>query len=198
MGRLVEKGLEATASLFSPLETAYIWVQKAASILENSDNADVLLVRCRYRQLLTEVGKAQQSNIPLLAEAATQFVKVSRSYWKGLFHCYSHPDLPRTNNASEQGFGSFRYAERRATGRKVTSLATVLRGQVRFVAAAARPRRPFEAGELRPHDICAWRTLRANLEEQQELRRKQQRFRHDPDTYLAAIEEQLLKVILPA
>ena len=85
LGRMVEKGLEATASLFAPIETAYTWVQKAASLLENPDNADVLLVRRGYRQLLAEVGVARQSNIPLLAEAATQFVKVSRSYWKGLF-----------------------------------------------------------------------------------------------------------------
>ncbi len=197
LGRLVEQGLEATNSLFAPIETAYSWVLKAASLLENPGNADVLLVRRGYRQLLAEVGTARQSNIALLAEAATQFVKVSRSYWKGLFHCYSHPDLPRTNNASEQGFGSFRYAERRATGRKVTSVATVLRGQVRFVASATRLPRPFEASELRPHDVGAWRKLRTTLEEQQDLRRKQRRFRRDPDTYLATIEEQLLKVTLP-
>jgi hypothetical protein len=194
---LVEKGLEATASLFAPIETASLWVEKAASLLENRDGADVLLVRRDYRQLLAEVGVARKSEIPLLAEAATQFLKVSRSYWSGLFHCYWDPDLPRTNNACEQGFGSFRYSERRATGRKITSAATVLRGEVRFVAATLRPRRPFEGDDLRPHTVSAWRELRASLTAQQELRRQQGRFRRDPTTFLADIEERLLKVILP-
>lgn len=197
MRGLVEKGLEATASLFPPIETAYHWVQKAASILENPDDADVVEVRREYRQLLAEVGEARTSEIPLLSEAATQFVKVSRSYWSGLFHCYWDPDIPRTNNACEQGFGSLRYSERRATGKKTTSATTVLRGQVRFVAATIRPTRPFEGEDLRPRDISAWRQLRTTLAAQQETRRQQRRFRRDPDTFLAAIEEQLLKVNLP-
>lgn len=194
---LVEKGLEVTASLFAPIETAYIWVGKAASLLENSDGTDVLLVRRGYRQLLAEVAAARKSETPLLAEAATQFVKVSLSYWSGLFHCYSHSDLPRTNNACEQGFGSFRYSERRATGRKITSASTVLRGQVRFVAATIRPRSPFQAEEIRPHDVSGWRKLRKNLVAQEESRRQQRRFRRNPDTFLAAIEDQLGKIILP-
>lgn len=154
-------------------------------------------MRRDYRQLLAEVAEARKSEIPLLAETATQFLKVSGSYWKGIFHCYSYPDLPRTNNACEQGFGSFRYSERRATGRKIASATTVLRGQVRFIAATVRPSRPFDAEEIRPYDVCAWRALRASLAEQQESRRQQRRFRHDPDAYLAAIEENVLKSFLP-
>src|SRR3712207_9435478 len=55
----------------------------------------------------------------------------------GLFHCYAVPDLPRTNNGLEQLFGSQRYHERRATGRKAASPAAVLRGEVRLIAATA-------------------------------------------------------------
>ena len=194
---LVEKGLDATASLFSPIKTAYAWVEKAASLLENHDGADVLLVRRGYRQLLAEVGAARKSETPLLAEAATQLMKVSRSYWKGLFHCYCSCDLPRTNNACEQGFGAFRYSERRATGRKTTSGSTVLRGQVRFVAATIRPRRPFEGSDIRPRDVSAWRELRTTLAAQEESRRQQRRFRRNPDVFLTGIEERLLKVNLP-
>ena len=40
-----------------------------------------------------------------------QFVKVTRSYWPGLFACYESSDLPRTNNDLEHTFGSHRYHE---------------------------------------------------------------------------------------
>jgi hypothetical protein len=56
-----------------------------------------------------------------LSSAVDHFVKVSRSYWSGLFPCCDVPDLPRTNNALEQLFGSDRYHERRITGRKTAS-----------------------------------------------------------------------------
>ncbi|HEY1186016.1 MAG TPA: hypothetical protein VGE74_00105 [Gemmata sp.] len=61
-----------------------------------------------------------------LAGGVDHFVKVSRSYWPGLFACYDTPDLPRTDNDVEQASGRHRYHERRATGWKGAAL--VLRG----------------------------------------------------------------------
>ena len=62
---------------------------------------------------------------------------MTRSYRPGLFHGYAVADLPRTNNDLEQLSGSYRRHERRVTGRKVSSPATVLRGPARVVAALA-------------------------------------------------------------
>ena len=73
---------------------------------------------------------------------STNFAKVTRSYRPGLFHCCNVPGLPRTNNGLEQLFGSQRYHERRATGRKAASPAAVLRGEVRLIAATATRIRP--------------------------------------------------------
>src|SRR5205807_2034671 len=69
-----------------------------------------------------------------LAGAVDHFLKVTRSYRPGLFHCYAVADLPRTDNDLERLFGSYRRHERRATGRKANSSATVLRGPVRLTA----------------------------------------------------------------
>jgi hypothetical protein len=69
-----------------------------------------------------------------LGVALDHFRKVAHSYRPGLFHAASRPDLPRTNHALEQLFGSQRYHERRATGRKTASPGAVLRGAVRLVA----------------------------------------------------------------
>src|SRR3989304_4232864 len=49
-------------------------------------------------------------------------------------------DLPRTNNDLEQLFGSYRWHERRITGRKTASPAFGGRGSVRLPAAIATPR----------------------------------------------------------
>jgi hypothetical protein len=130
--------------------------------------------------------------------AIPHFLKVTKSYWTGLFRCYATPALPRTNNDLEQCFGSARYHERRATGRKAASPAMVVRGSVRLVAAVATRVHPADATELRPWDITAWRALRGALEERQETRRAQLRFRRDPDDYLSALEAQLLMPSLPS
>ena len=128
------------------------------------------------------------------------FLKVTKSYWKGLFHCYRFPEgtLPRTNNDLEHCFGSVRYAERRASGRKGASPAMVLRGSVRVVAAIATPPEGLAAQDIRLDDVEGWRTLRASLEKRRESRRAQLRFRRDPDAYLGRLEEQLLKQALPS
>ena len=83
-----------------------------------------------------------------LAPAVGHFLKVSRSYWPGLFHCYAVEGLPRTNNALEQLFGSYRHHERRVSGRKVASPALVLRGSARIIAAVATRQRPQRVKDL--------------------------------------------------
>jgi hypothetical protein len=141
--------------------------------------------------------RQHQAKAGTLAPAIGHFLKVSRSYWPGLFHCYSVPDLPRTNNALEQFFGAYRYHERRATGRKVASPAVVLRGAVRLVACAATRIRPFTSEELAPDTISAWQELRHTLETRRHQRTQRRRFRRDPASYLATLEADLLKLILP-
>jgi hypothetical protein len=140
----------------------------------------------------------QQATLGALAPAVAHFHKITASYATGLFHCYDVPDLPRTNNALEQYFGSARYHERRATGRKGASPGLVVRGAVRVVAAVATRGHPFDEVALRPLDLPAWRALRGQLQTRQNARCAQRRFRHDPDAYLTALEDALSKPSLPA
>jgi hypothetical protein len=139
---------------------------------------------------------AQHGSGPLAA-AVAHFVKVTQSYGPGLFHCYDVPDLPRTNNDLEQFFGSARYHERRATGRRGASPALVVRGAVRLLAAVVTPQQPFDGADLRPRDLAAWRQVRQQMAVRQESRRVQSRFRKDPVAYLAALEAHLLHPSLP-
>jgi hypothetical protein len=132
-----------------------------------------------------------------LAPAVAHFVKVTRSYWPGLFACYDTADLPRTNNDLEQFFGSHRYHERRASGRKTACAGTVVRGSVRLVASAATRLRHVEAADLVPVDLREWRSLRGELEARQRGRTLGRRFRHNPQVYLRSLEDAFIKPPLP-
>jgi hypothetical protein len=133
-----------------------------------------------------------------VAEQLRWFVKVTKSYWSGLFHCYTSADIPRTNNDLEHLFGSHRYHERRASGRKQASPGLVVQGSVRVVARLATRLRPEEGLKLRTGYVDDWQRLRADLDKRRESRRKQRRFRRDPAGYLRQLEERCLAPSLPA
>jgi len=124
-------------------------------------------------------------------------VKVSRSYWPGLFACYDTPNLPRTNNDMEQLFGSHRYHERRASGRKGGSPGMVLRGSVRLVAGLATRTREVTAADLQA-DPVEWKRIRAELEVRRQRRVERRRFRRNPEEYLKSLENKLIQSGLPA
>ncbi len=197
MRRLLERGLKETAALWPPIRLCYSWVHRAASILANEGGRGVEELRRDYRRLLSEMSERKEE-VGVLSGAVSLFLKVTKSYWKGMFRCYRFSHLPRTNNDLEHHFSSVRYGERRASGRKGASPAMVVRGSVRVVAAVVTPPEGFSPADIRPADLEGWRSLRASLEQRRESRRAQLRFRRDPDAYLGRLEEQLLKQILPS
>jgi len=194
---MLVRALTHTAPLWEPIYLTYSWVHRAAHILKNEEDLRVEQLRREYRYLLSEMS-SRREEAGDLSGAVSLFLKVTKSYWKGLFRCYRFPEgtLPRTNNDLEQCFGSVRYAERRASGRKGASPALVVRGSVRVVAAIATPPAGFAAPDIRPANVESWRTLRASLQKRRESRRAQLRFRRDPQAYLGRLEEQLLKQAL--
>ncbi len=183
--------------MWAPVEAAYAWAFRAAAILANAAGLTGAAVKASYRGLLGAMSRPGE-RAGDLAGALKQFGKVTRSYWPGLFHCYDVPDLPRTYNDLEQLFGSHRYHERRASGRKMASPGLVVRGSVRLPAAVATRLRGEVRGEdLAPSDPEAWRELRAGLERRQEIRAQGRRFRRDPAAYLRTLEDPLIKETLP-
>jgi hypothetical protein len=190
-------GLAETAELWADVKQGYAWVHRAAHILSNDDKLSATGVRQTYETFLAEMEHTPTPSEPLATMLST-FRKVTTSYWPGLFHCYDHADLPRTNNELEQYFSSVRYHERRATGRKQASPGVIIRGAVRVVASVASCLHPFSGPELCPTDLIRWRTLRSELNHRHEARCMQYRFRKSPEWYLAALEEKLSKERLPS
>jgi hypothetical protein len=192
----VRAGLTATEQFWPPLRQAYAWLYQAAHLLANAEQHDVSTLQQEYEQLM-EIMTQQQDRLGTLAPAVAHFRKVTQSYWDGLFHCYQVKDLPRTNNDLEHYFGTARHIERRVTGRKRASPTLVIRGAVRVVAAGASRLLSFSAADLRLTDVAAWQALRQHLDYRGEGRRRQLRFRRDPQAYLASLEQRLLRSSLP-
>ena len=190
-------GLRATAPLWPALAVMYAWVWQAAHILGDKGAATAARARRQLGGLLGAMTRHRAAAGPL-AGAVQHFVRVTRSYWSGLFACYEVADLPRTNNDLEQFFGSHRYHERRASGRKGASPALVLRGEARLLAAAATRLRPQTAEDLAGADRGRWTELRRRLEARRHRRTQRRRFRRDPQAFLRQLEEQLLQSALPA
>jgi hypothetical protein len=178
------------------VRVVFPWVHTAARILNNEEGVDAPEVERRLKTLL-DVMACDREQAGALAPAVDRFLRVSRSYWPGLFHCYSVKGLPRTNNDLEQFFGSSRHHERRTTGRKRAPLGLVLRGSVRLVAGAATRLRSRSGAELQPRDQVRWKQLRQQLDARCIIRRRGLRFRRDPKAYLSKLEEQLDRLTLP-
>lgn len=185
--RLLERALQKTEARWPPLSRAYALVHQAAHVLANHEDEGGQVVRERYEQVL-HMMREQQPSLGSLSEAVSTFLKVTQSYWPGLFHCYDIEDLPRTNNELEHCFGSVRYSERRASGRRGAIAALVVRGPVRVLTALALRRQCFLPRALVLNDLEAWDAMREHLTFRREARRKQLRFRKDPAAYLAALE----------
>jgi len=114
---------------------------------------------------------------------------VTRSYRTGLFHWLRVPGLPATNNDLEQFFGAQRHHERRTTGRKVASPSLVVRGAVRVLAATLTRLAPITAPDLAAVDLVKWRETRSRLKQRHHARVLRSRFRRNPATYLATLEQ---------
>ena len=185
-------------------------VHRAAHELGNERELRGAGVRRRYRGVLDEIRTAAARAAPGgdLRAGLEHFLKVTRSYEPGLFHCYDVPGLPRTNNDLEQLFGSTRHHERRCTGRKAASPGVagqppipaplVLRGSVRVVAGLGTRGQCFAAKDLAPVDPQTWRQIRAGLEQRRQSRVLRCRFRRNPQAYLQQLEATLLKPALPS
>jgi hypothetical protein len=186
---MVERGLAATAGLWPAVRAAFGWVHRAAHIL-GQEGRSRAAIRGQLGGLVGAMTR-HRAAAGRLAGAVDHFVKVTRSYWPGLFACYDTAGLPRTNNDLEQTFGSHRYHERRASGRKAAAPSLGLRGSAKLIAGLATRQRDVDAEELAGTDRTAWAKLRAELDERRARRTERRRFRKDPTAFLADLETRL-------
>jgi hypothetical protein len=196
MRKILHPGLQATAALGPELGRAVGWVQEAAEILKNRAEAGAEAVKSRYQALLGRMREQAATPGPLQG-AVEQFLKVTQSYWPGLFHCYEVEGLPRTNHELEPLFGEIRPYEHRTPGRRRASPTLMVRGAVQWVAGTPSGMGLLTPAPLVPTALQAWQAQRRCLQQPPQARVLQPRFRRQPDEYLAALEKRLIKLSLP-
>lgn len=175
-------------------------MREATSILGNAEQKSAEVVAERYQTWLDQLeAQSQPPALSAKSQAAAQhFLRVSRSYAPGLFHCYRIPGLPRTNNDLEHAFGSLRYHERRASGRKVASPSLVMHGDLRLPAALFTRSQSVTVDMLAAVPVARWRTRRRESRQRHLARCLRYRFRRNPATYLASLEAACGKLTLPS
>jgi len=194
--RLLSTGLAQTAPLWTPLAIAYDWVHQVATLLDNPAGRSAQDLQNSVSQLLQDMARGQ-AQLGELTDAINHFLKVTRSYWSGLFHCYEVEGLPRTNNDLEHVFGQLRHHQRRVTGRKVAPASLVLRGSVRLIAVVATRMKTFTVKEFAAVSHQNWQQVRSELQKHHFKRLQQRCFRRDPGGYLAELEAKYLQLALP-
>ncbi len=180
----------------SELTLAMNWIHQAVTILDNEEDLPVLFVQQRFGAWMIFMSDHREQ-LGSLGDSMNHLLKITRSYWSGLFHCYQVDNLPKTNNDLEQVFGSFRHHQRRTTGRKKAPASLLIRGSSRLISAVVTRIKTFTATDLATVDLVAWRDQRSQLELLREKRLQQRRFRRDPEDYLLELETKLIQSILP-
>lgn len=196
MKGILENSLKQNVSHWSELALAINWIHHAVTILDNSEKLPVLLVQQRFGAWMIFMSD-HKAELGSLADSINHLLKITRSYWSGLFHCYRVDHLPKTNNDLEQVFGSFRHHQRRTTGRKKAPASLLIRGESRLISAIVTRIKTFTATDLATVDLVAWQKQRSRLELLREKRLQQRRFRCDPEDYLLKLETKLIQSILP-
>ena len=196
MKRILEHGLNQNIAHWSELTLAMKWIHFCVTILDNEEHLPSLFVQQRFGAWMIFMSDHKEQ-LGSLANSIPYLLKITRSYWSGLFHCYQVENLPKTNNDLEQVFGSFRHHQRRTTGRKKAPASILIRGSSRLISAVVTRIKTFTATDLATVDLVAWRAQRSQLELIRQTRLQQRRFRHDPENYLLELETKLIQSILP-
>lgn len=192
---MIDRGIGHTEALWPPIEKLHAHLRRVGEILANKTQKSAAGVRRAMRRQLATM-KSEGVGDEFVRQALDHFAKVTASYWPGLFHTYQVPGLGRTNNATEQFFGAWRWHERRATGRKRASRTEVLLGQASLASSLATRKHPLTGEDLAQVDLARWHQTRQLIAQRRAAFKKRRAFRRKQGDYLAQLTERTIKLTL--
>jgi hypothetical protein len=120
----------------------------------------------------------------------------TRGFWKGLFSCYDHSFLPRTNNDHERFYRQTKTRHRRMTGRRSWNEYILRNGEYIVLVDDALKQEdlPDRLGLVSYERYKEQRTQWNSRLTESVLRR---RFRRNPENYLKQLEKKFGALVIP-
>lgn len=116
-------------------------------------------------------------------------IRYSRGFWKGLFTCYDHYYIPRTNNELEQFFRRTKACHRRITGLRNWNSYIMRNGEM-IVLVNDALRQKHIIVRLRSVSYEAYAKRKAQWGTRLTDGVQRRRFNRDPQAYLQQLEDQ--------
>jgi hypothetical protein len=155
-------------------------------------------VRHRFDRLLEEIRQKHKRTHDVLEQSALKhMVKTSGIFRRGLFACYNHPDLPRTNNEHEGMFREVRRYERRITGHKSTARRTARDGTLLATAQQRLAGGPISSIDLERMATPGWRDRLKQHQQQRRHYDRHRKLRKNFSNVLKAIRQRIRKLRRP-
>lgn len=123
------------------------------------------------------------------AAMVDNIVNYSRGFWKGLFACYDHYHIPRTNNDLEQFFRRTKASHRRITGLRNWNSYIVRNGEM-IVLVDDALRQKHLIARLRTVSYETYKQRKARWSERLSEGVRRKRFNRNPAAYLQNLEAQ--------
>jgi hypothetical protein len=83
--QIVSKGLEQTASLFTPITVAYNWIHQAAKILDNETGLNAIEVQRSFQTLLDSMSHGKNE-----VGTFNTFAKIKRAFRSRVIVYHNH------------------------------------------------------------------------------------------------------------
>jgi hypothetical protein len=122
-------------------------------------------------------------------------IRYSRGFWKGLFSCYDHYYLPRTNNDLEQFFRRTKSCHRRITGLRNWNSYIIRNGEM-IVLVDDALRQKHVVARLRTVSYETYTKRKAQWSERLSEGVQRRRFNRNPHNFLQQLENQWDQVVV--
>lgn len=134
-----------------------------------------------------------EADLPMVRNVSSY----TKGFWKGLFSCYDHSFLPRTNNDHERFYRQTKTRHRRMTGRRSWNEYILRNGEYIVLVDDALKQKDLSARlGLVPYKSYKEQRTQWNARLTESVLRR--RFRRNPESYLKQLEEKFSMLVIPS
>ncbi|MED4600675.1 hypothetical protein P9314_08160 [Paenibacillus validus] len=169
-------------------------IRRIVKALEPSEHKTSHTVREEMTQILIWMRSIydRDTDLPMLKNVESY----TKGFWKGLFSCYDHSHLPRTNNDHERFFRQTKTRHRRMTGRRSWNEYILRNGEyVVLVDDALRQKDLSDRLSLVSYENYKQQKQHWNNRLKESVLRR--RFRKNPLAYLQELENKHSVLVIP-